>query len=204
MVLHTGQARMDAERLRRGLLPLPEPVARTVLVIMVGLPGTGKSHVSRRLATDVPLAVLESDYLRKQLFSSPTYAAVESERLFRAIHLLVEQLLEQGVSALLDATNLIEARREALSRTAEVHGARPIIVRVEADNKVIRQRLELRSKAPSPADYSDADWRVYQRMRSSLEPIRRSHFVVNTAKDIEPVVQKVVQEISRWQKHAST
>ncbi len=40
----------DASRLMATLGPLPAPVARTVLVALIGLPGTGKSTVARRIA----------------------------------------------------------------------------------------------------------------------------------------------------------
>ena len=40
----------DVERLREALAELPEPVARPFLIVISGLPGTGKSYFSRRLA----------------------------------------------------------------------------------------------------------------------------------------------------------
>ena len=55
----------DVKMLREGLGKLPEPVVRPSLVVVSGLPGTGKSYFCLRLAERVPFAILESDRLRK-------------------------------------------------------------------------------------------------------------------------------------------
>jgi len=38
---------------------------------------------------------------------------------------------------------------------------------------------------------------VYQKMENSAQKIRRNHFVVDTSKDIAPVINKVVREVNR-------
>lgn len=188
----------DVEALRASLHPLPEPVARPVLVVVVGLPGSGKSHFSRLLSQRIPLAVLETDALRKALFPRPTYSARESARLFRAVHLLIEDLLRRGVPVLLDATNLQEGHREYLYHIAEKEGARLIIVKVFAPEEVVRERLARRSAQAQRPDHSDADWGVYQRMLRSAEPIRRNYLSVDTSSDLGPALDRVVREVKRW------
>src|SRR3990172_2180224 len=108
----------ETEVLRASLSGLPEPQARPFLILVVGLPGCGKSYLSRQLAARLPAAVLETDLLRKALFPIPTYSAQESGRLFRAVHKLLEQLLEEGIPTILDATNLQEGHRERLYHIA--------------------------------------------------------------------------------------
>jgi len=185
----------DVQRLRDSLGELPEPVARPALVVVSGLPGTGKSFFSRKLAERVPLLVLESDVLRKTLFPSPTYSAEESSQVFRAIHPLAEDLLKEGVSLVLDATNLSERFRERLYCIADRLGARLIVVRVQAPPEVVRQRMQ--GRAGYSDTVSDADWSVYLKMRPSAEPISRNHFVVDTSRDISPAIERIVREITR-------
>ena len=183
----------DVQRLCESLMGLPEPVAEPVLIVVSGLPGTGKSFFSKRLAERVPLLILESDALRKTLFSLPSHSAGESSQLFRAVHLLIEELLKEGISLLLDATNLSERFREHLYSIADRTNARLVMVLVEAPPEVVRQRLE--DRAGDPEGNSDADWSVYRQMRSSVERISRNHYVVDTSRDIAPVIDKVVREI---------
>jgi len=185
----------DVERLAESLGQLPEPVVSPVFVVVSGLPGTGKSYFSSRLAERLPLAVLESDSLRKVLFVVPEYNPQESSRLFNAIHGLIEKLLKQGISIVLDATNLSERHREFLYSIADRLDVRLILVRVEAPPEVVRQRLE--SRLEKGESISDADWAVYQRMKSSAQKISRRHYVVDTSRDITPVLDKIVREVMR-------
>jgi len=194
-VVQSTRLASDVERLRESLRELPEPVAEPVLVIVSGLPGTGKSYLSGKLAERAPLLVLESDALRKTLFSPPGYTASESSQLFSAIHILVEELLGKGISLILDATNLSERFRERLYSIADRLDVRMVLVRTKALPEVVRERLEARSRERE--NHSDADWAVYRRMRSSVERISRNHYVVDTSRDISPVVDKILREITR-------
>lgn len=187
----------DVQKLKQGLGELPEPVANPVFVIVSGLPGTGKSHFSRKLAEQLPSVILESDTLRKRLYPSPTYSAQESHRLFNACHRLIEELLDSGITAILDATNLVEQHRERLYLISQRLKVKQIIVRVEAPRNLVLKRLQGRSRGIDRGDNSDADSGVYQRMRARAERIRRNHFVVDTSRDITPVVNKIVRAARR-------
>jgi len=185
----------DVQRLAESLGQLPEPAAEPIFIAVSGLPGTGKSYFCSKLAEKLPLVTLESDALRKALFPSPGYSQRESSRLFRACHLLIERLLRKGVSLILDATNLSERYREHLYSIADRLNVKLILVRVEAPPQVVRERLKSRLK--NPKNKSDADWEVYQRMKSSVQKIYRNHYVVDTSKDIAPVIDKIVRDASR-------
>jgi hypothetical protein len=187
----------DVEKLRESLGELPEPVANPVLILVSGLPGTGKSFLSRRLQEQLPSVIVESDALRRVLFPVPSYTASEHNRVFRACHLLVEGLLKKGIRVILDATNLVERHREHLYHIADRLRVKLIIVRVEAPQDTVRQRLQGRIEGLDAEDKSDADWRVYQKMRPRVQRIGRNHFVVDTSRDIGPVIEKIVREARR-------
>ncbi|MCX7912026.1 MAG: ATP-binding protein [Dehalococcoidales bacterium] len=187
----------SAAGLIAGLGKLPEPEAQPKMIVVSGLPGTGKSYFSRRLAERTGYPIVESDALRKKLFSPPTYSAEESARLFRTIHQLIEELLGRGISVILDATNLTERHRERLYYIAAKHRARLIMVRTHAPPEVVRERLHRRTNERSQEDNSDADWEIYRRMSATVEKIRHHHFVVDTSQDITPALERVVREANR-------
>lgn len=185
----------DVERLSDGLGPLPEPLAEPTLIVVSGLPGTGKSYFCGKLAERLPVVVLESDTLRKSLFPSPGYSQQESAYLFRVVHRLIERLLKRGVSLILDATNLSERYREHFYSIAERLDVKLILVRVEAPPELVRERLNTRQETPEAK--SDADWAIYQRMKPTVEKICRNHYVVDTSRDITPVLDKIVRAANR-------
>lgn len=189
--------RQEVAELRSSLGRLPEPVVRPLLLLVSGLPGTGKSHLCHKLAERVPLVILESDALRQALFVNPSYSAAESSYLFRAIHLLIEHLLKEGIPLVLDATNLSERHREHLYSIADRLNAKLVIVQVKAQPELVRQRLEERAQTQQRIDSSEANWTVYEKMQPTVERIRRHHFVVDTSRDIEPALDKIVRELKR-------
>lgn len=191
----TATLEEDVSKLESCLGPLPPPRARPFLVLVSGLPGSGKSYFSRELAKRYPLAHLNSDVLRRRLFAPPTHGAAESARLFAAVHVLLARLLSRGVSAVLDATSLKEAHRRPLYDIAERSGAGLVVVQTEAPPEVAWQRLEARPGGADRGDFSEATVAVYDRMSREAEPIERPHVRVDTSKDISPALQEVVRTL---------
>ncbi len=187
----------DARRLASSFPALPEAEARPTIIVVSGLPGTGKTYFSRRLAERLPFLILESDVLRKQLFPAPTYSADESAYLFRTVYQLIEELLKKGIPVILDATNLEERHRERLYNITEKLDARLILVSVRAPPELVEKRLKKRMESKNVQDNSDADWEVYQKMKATAENIKRHHFTVDTSKDITIAINKVVREAGR-------
>jgi predicted kinase len=188
---------IDVQKLRGSLDGLPQPQAEPVLIMLSGLPGTGKSFFCRKLAERLSFLILASDTLRKVLFPDPQYSEHENKRLFPACHVLIEELLRTGIPVIFDGTNLFEHHREYLYRAAERAGAKLILVWVEAPTEVVRERLMAREKATMPQYDSGAGWDVYVRMKPRREKISRNHLVVDTSQDITAAVDKIVRAASR-------
>jgi len=185
----------DARRIEEYIQPLPPPRTSPALVVLSGLPGSGKSYFCRRLACRYPMARLESDALRKALFGQLTYSADESRRLFSACHLVLSRLLTRGIAAIFDATNLREVHRRQVYRIADNHKAKLILVHLQASPAVVHERLEARVKGLHSQDLSDAGPEVYERMQRDVEPIGRPHISVDTSADIEPTIAAILQQI---------
>ena len=184
--------RRDADRLEASLGCLPDPVERPGLVVLTGLPGSGKSHFARALARRYPAAILDSDGLRQVLFENPRHTAKEHGRLFPAMHALMDRLLAHGIPVIVDATNLKEANRRPYYEIADRRGAKVLLVRVWVPARTVRARLSKRTASPDPADRSNANMDVYEAMRKETERIRRPHVSVDASGDLGPVLDKVL------------
>jgi len=141
------------------------PAGSAALVVLMGYPGVGKSHCARLLAARLGAAHVASDQLRSRLFIAPSYANEENATIFKCVDALVEGLLRERHRVIVDATNLVARYRAASVGAAKRANAPIIFVRVVADDAAIRGRLAQRRVARSADDHSDADERVYERMR---------------------------------------
>lgn len=200
-ILPTTRRDQDAEALYRGMGDLPTPPGHPALILLSGLPGSGKSHFCRELVKRVPpLLVLESDALRAILFSDPTHSGSENARLFPALHRLLERLLRFEHQVVVDATNLRRRNRRMLYDIAFRVGAPLLIIETIAPEDVIRQRLSQReadiAAGVQTGDISTAGNDVYDRMIRSAQPIRRDHITVDTSQDIAPALERIAAELS--------
>lgn len=177
-------------------LPATEvTTAQPTLIVISGLPGSGKSFFARRLAERLPAVIVESDYVRKLLFRKPTYSGTESAWVHRVARAAMRSLLRSGHHVINDATNLAEWQRTIASRLADQTGAKLVIVRTVAPEAVIRKRLHQRFQHPDPQDSSDANWEIYEHYKSTQEAVRRPHLVVNTTQDMDQAVQRIVRAV---------
>lgn len=184
-------------KIEEGLANTSETTAYPVLIMISGLPGTGKSYLAHKLAERLPFVVIETDFVRKTLFPKPTYTAQESSLVHGTCHRLIHKLLNEGARIIFDATNLIEHQREAIYHLAEKAGAKLIIVRAVAPEEAVRERLQRRKEEPTPDNRSDADWRVYKRMSQRQQRIGRTPLVVDTSSDIDQAVNKILRVMQK-------
>lgn len=118
------------------------------MIWFTGLPGAGKSTLafalSQRLAAQgIPVQVLDSDELRRQLTPHPTYSAAERDWFYDTVIYLAGLLAKQGVHVLIAATGSRRAYRDAararLPRFAELFVDCPTAVCQQRDPKGLWQ-----------------------------------------------------------------
>jgi predicted kinase len=163
--------------------------------MLVGLPGTGKSRLARRLGAELEAQVVESDRVRKQLFAEPRYTGGEHAAVYGWCHTVLRSALVVGRNVIFDATNLEERVRWKVYDIAEQCDVGLTIVWVTSPPAVVQQRMLRRQERRDDDDVSDADWLVYLDMRRKAERIRRPHIVVNTATDHETLVRHLINRL---------
>ncbi|HET8567785.1 MAG TPA: AAA family ATPase [Candidatus Limnocylindria bacterium] len=199
-----AQTREYAERIAelvpvlRSEIPVPAaPAGSAVVVVLMGPPGVGKSHCARLLAARLGAAHVSSDHLRSRLFIAASYAPEESATIFRAADMLCDTLLAEGHRVIVDATNLLARHRATATATARRRGVPIVHVRVVAEERDARERLARRRLARAEHDHSDADERVFERMRETFEPPEEGHLVLANGTALEAEIERVAAEVER-------
>jgi aminoglycoside phosphotransferase family enzyme/predicted kinase len=171
------------------LTELEEPGGKPCLLLVAGLPGTGKSKLARGLAERARFSVVRSDVVRKELagiaehvrtpprLREAVYTPEWNERTYAECLRKAEQFLFEGQRVLVDATFREERQRQAFLNAAVGWGALAGILLCQAKPETVRRRLGLREE-----DASDADWSVYLQIAANWEEMGTS-----TAQGVHPV-----------------
>jgi len=161
-----------APQLRAEIATVPAtPHGKPALVLVMGLPGVGKSHCARLLCARLGAAHVASDELRSRLFIAASYADAENRAVFAAATSLVDGLLGEGHRVVVDATNLVARNRAGTVEAARRRGVPITFVRITASDEDVRVRLASRRAGRAPGDHSEADEAIYDRMRAQrFEP----------------------------------
>ena len=151
------------------------------LLMMVGLPGTGKSSVVEGLQQFMPFVVVSTDSIRLHLRNQPTYTAAEMMLVYEVCYSIVESRLREGQRVIFDGSNYLAARREHLLAIGKRTGAPVAVCYVQAAQEAIRERLFKRNSGQRrKTDLSDADWSVYKWMVEAQEPVVGEHLILDT------------------------
>jgi len=145
---------------------------RAFLVVLCGLPRTGKSTLARRLAGFLDAEVLSSDAVRLSAFPPETtdpktrYAEEVSAEVYRRLRLEAETNLQKGRSVVLDATSLLIEGRRDLVEVSRKTGAPLLFISCSADEETVARRAEGGQR--DLGDVSEADFAVYRRMKEQM------------------------------------
>ena len=86
---------------------------KNMLIMTVGIPGSGKTTWAEKFANERPaMKIYSSDKLRQEMFDC-TYTKEENRALFAELHKRVRQDLAEGHSVIFDATNISCKKRMA-------------------------------------------------------------------------------------------
>lgn len=170
-----------------GYLELAEAInreRRPAVLITMGVSGSGKSWLARRLIERVGLVRMRSDVERKRLHGldpedssnsdvgADLYSAEATERTYHHLLGLVDPLLQAGIPALVDAACLKQWQRSIFRDLAQKRGVPFAIVHCDADQAVLEQRIEQRDEAGD--DPSEAGLEVLAHQQKTMEPLDES------------------------------
>jgi adenylylsulfate kinase len=170
-----------------------------MLIAMAGLPGTGKSTITARLAEELGAVVLNKDTVRAALFPPLVlnYSAEQDDLSMEAVYQAAASILKSTPrrAVILDGRTFLGAKQVIdLLRLAAAVGESPRIIECVCDDAVARQRLE-NDQNQGVHLAANRTFALYQRLKESTEPITLPRLVLDTGR---LAVEECVQQACDW------
>lgn len=161
-----------------------------MIVIVLGLPGSGKSYFASRLAKMIDADYLNSDRIRKELFAHRTYSEKEKKAVYAAMLTQANETLARGRNLVLDATFHKKETRDHFLKQLSGRGE-VFYIGLQADENTIKARL----KKNRP--YSEADFKVHQMIQQEWEPLGKDHLrLQSTNENIDDMLQNALHYLN--------
>lgn len=145
-----------------------------MVVIVFGLPGSGKSYFASRLAGMMQACYLSTDGLRKKMLEERTYSEEEKFSVYREMLLRAEEATKQNRTIILDGTFY---RKEIRQLFIEAFKNAPGIALIE----VQASEADIKKRVQQPRPESDADFEVYKKVKAQWEPSAEPHLTLLSA-----------------------
>ena len=171
------------------------PFARPQLIVLAGLPGTGKSTLARELAARSGAVWLRVDAVEAATIAAGVPPSFETGlAAYRVARDLARDHLLLGRDAIVDAVNGVEPARAMWRELAQACGADRIVVEVYcSDAAEHRRRVESRPPATPPLPTPTWDEVVHREYAAWNEPV----FRVDGTRAAEDVAVEILTHLAR-------
>jgi predicted kinase len=147
-----------------------------VIIIVFGLPGSGKSYFATNLAGMIKAVYINSDQVRRNLFAVRKYSTREKLSVYNEMLIRMSKAVQQHKNVVLDATFYTnDIRKKFLDAAEDIDNI--IFIEVRAQESLTKERLK------RPRKDSEANFDVYKKIKRQWEPLNIDHLVLQSTDD---------------------
>lgn len=169
-----------------------QPIFSSMIVLVGGLPGTGKTFFALRLSDKLHATYINSDRTRKEMDAQGRYAFEDKLNVYEEMAQRTAEELRRGKGVIVDGTFYCRQMREIFFTLAKLMHLKLAFIEIVADEKVVRKRLR-RTKVSGEADLS-----VHNFVKTQYEQPDIDHLVIESKDDnIEFMLWQAIDYISK-------
>lgn len=138
---------------------------KNCIILVGGLPGSGKTTFAKSLATRISARHINSDEVRAAHHLLGDYSTATKNEVYRLMLQQVENWVSESHTVVIDATFYLAQHRQEFFTLANRYRLFLFFFLIIADEETIRDRVS--RKRP----LTEADFAVYQRVKKAFEPL---------------------------------
>jgi predicted kinase len=178
-------------------------MSKPSLIVMSGLPGSGKSTIAEQIATRLKIPLLSVDPIESAIIKAGVAKGFETGL---AAYLVAEALageqIKLGASVIVDAVNAEEEGKDVWRGLAGRYGLDPIILDVFVGDRALhRKRLE--SRVRGLHGFAEITWGAVEARQKGFTAWKEPTLRLDAARDLEANVDEALRYIhARRSKHS--
>lgn len=139
-------------------------LAKPHLIVMVGVPGAGKSFFAERFSHTFSAPFVSWRVIRSELFDTPRFDTTEDILVDRVAHHMLDELFKTGAVVLYEADVQSQDHREEVAEQAKKAGYETLFVWVQIDTVTAKSRAAKNGLRPTQ----------YQRYEKLFTPFKQT------------------------------
>lgn len=155
------------------------------MIIVCGLPGTGKTTVAKKIALKIGGILLRTDVIRKEL-KEENYSQKARQGVYDEMFRRARQLLKESQNVVLDATFYSRKWRKIAKNIAKSLKVDFKIIEVVCPQELVRKRMQKRK-----GDESEAEYKHYLIYKKLFQPVKEKHTTIDTSRGIDRQLSRV-------------
>ena len=150
-----------------------------MLIVVTGLPGTGKTTIAESLAKEIDAVVFSTDKIRKMIFEKPVYNEEDKRIVYDELFSLTGKYLASRKNVILDGTFYTKALRQRAKEVGKTFSENVYFVYCETPEELLKERINKRKDK-----FSDADYSVYLKMKKIFEEFEDDVIIIDTSNPV--------------------
>ena len=143
-----------------------------MLIVVFGLPGTGKSFFSQYLKDEINADHLSSDRVRDEMNKKGEYDEKSKNEVYKHLMGKAEVKLKEGTDIIVDGTFHKQERRDLATDVAGRTGHRIFFIQIKASAETVKKRLK------KSREDSEADFKIYKKLEKEFDPCLSQHLTL--------------------------
>ncbi len=163
---------------------------RRKIIVVTGLPGTGKTTFARAMSEATGAHHLFSDQIREQIGKRGAYDPKNKDEVYNFLIARAVELLDVEQIVIVDATFSKEKWRKMLKERCHAIGVDLFWICLTASEDTIKKRVS------KTRPYSQADFGVYQKLKKEFDELNMHHLPLSSDRlSLEEMVGKAISYI---------